>query len=282
MNKEQTGEIETQADSATPEDHPARVMITIPTKGDIRPETALWLAHAVAEGPESRYQATPDIYVGPWPVDCMRNWLVRRFLESDNEYLFFLDSDCEPEPGTIRRLLDHDKAIVASVYPGNARCDSGDRVVYLAFFMDWSTPSARTIALPPDAAWLPDGLMEVDAVGGSGVLIKRHVLETMGQRERLQGVGRLRLRPKALQDRAIGSGHGAVLARDVGLRYSGQGKPVDEPELANIYGEGSLTRRNSLHSHAAAHRGGDESLGPGVSVASAVPQALHFLDSGLF
>ncbi len=170
-----------QPETAVWRNQPARVMIAIPTRGDIRPETALWLVHAVRQETECNYRATVEVYVGPFPIDHMRNLLVRRFLETDNDYLFFLDSDCEPDPDTLRRLLAHDKDIVGSVCPAFMYPDDKSEpiVAYAAYVMDASKWPPRRLVVPLGAERTPDGLMEVDALGGSGVLIKRHVLETM-------------------------------------------------------------------------------------------------------
>lgn len=46
-----------------------------------------------------------------------RNQLVRRFLETDAEYLFFIDSDIMFNGGEVLKLLSHEKDIVCGLYP---------------------------------------------------------------------------------------------------------------------------------------------------------------------
>lgn len=100
-----------------------------------------------------------------------RNECVARFLATDDEWLFFLDSDMEPPPNIIPRLLARDKDVIAG----------------LAF--------ARVHPFPPAAGYIRDGefafladldpqnpVREVDWVGAACLLIRRRVLEQLTTR----------------------------------------------------------------------------------------------------
>lgn len=141
-----------------------RVAISIPTRGDFRAETVEWLLRAYT-------QLAPNVEVHivntPYPLPHARNEQVHRFLASSCTHLFTLDSDCIPIDGTVQRLLAYDLPVVvaphASIINGEHGVVALDRV-----------PNGYRQHHPMT------GLQKCDAVGGSGLLIRRDVLETMG------------------------------------------------------------------------------------------------------
>ena len=86
--------------------------------------------------------------------------------------LYFMDFDVVPPNGTLQRLLDHDLPIVAGIYPMNV---NGEKA--------WSFKADGESDTDVYGGWrrwgsgLPDGLMDVTAIGGSTLLVKREVFE---------------------------------------------------------------------------------------------------------
>jgi len=81
----------------------------------------------------------------------------------DVTHLYFMDADVVPPNGTLQRLLDHDLPIVAGIYPMNV-----DRPCWSFKYSDgWVR---RCNALPSEP-------VQVSAVGGSTLLVKREVFE---------------------------------------------------------------------------------------------------------
>jgi len=92
----------------------SKVCISVATKGHMHAATVEWLLRAFT-------QLAPDVVVhlvrDPNPLQHARCEQVRRFLETDCSHIFLLDSDCEPQEGTIQRLLAHQQLIVAAPHP---------------------------------------------------------------------------------------------------------------------------------------------------------------------
>lgn len=88
--------------------------------------------------------------------------------------LYFVDSDVEPPPNTLQKLLAHDLPIVAGIYPMNV---NGEKA--------WSFKTEGESCSKVYGDWrrwgtqLSDGLMDVTAVGGSTLLVKREVFEKL-------------------------------------------------------------------------------------------------------
>jgi len=93
-----------------------------------------------------------------------REQAAKHFLESDCDYLLFLDSDMVPPADMLIKLINHDKPIVSALafrrVPNYEPCIFKDDKFYLDY---------------------PKGLIEVAGVGMACTLIKREVLENMPQ-----------------------------------------------------------------------------------------------------
>ena len=143
---------------------PLRVCISIPTKGNIRAETVEWLLRAFVElAPNVEVQIVND----PRPLQHVRNVQAQRFLASACTHLFLLDADCVPKPGTVQRLVAYGLPIVAAPH---ATMIDGELGVMAVDRRNGHYVQHRPI----------EGLQRVDAVGGSGLLIERRVLEEIG------------------------------------------------------------------------------------------------------
>ncbi len=130
----------------------------------MRAETVEWLLRAFVElAPNVEVQ----IVIESRPLQHARNVQAQRFLDSNCTHLFLLDSDCVPKQGTIQRLLAYGLPIVAAPHATTIKGEAGVMAV------DRRNGSY--------VQHLPiKGLQKVDAVGGSGLLIERRVLEEYG------------------------------------------------------------------------------------------------------
>lgn len=141
-----------------------QVTISIPTKDGIDAETVSWVLRTFVElRPNVEFQPVKT----PYPLVHQRNLQVHRFLESAfrGSHIFFLDSDCIPPARAIQRLLEHDLAIVAIPTPARKGEETGYTV------LDRVNGSGYRQHSPLE------GLQKVDAVGMTGVLIRRGVFE---------------------------------------------------------------------------------------------------------
>ena len=102
-------------------------------------------------------------------IDINRNQLIKTALEDPKTtHVFFVDSDTIPPPDAIKRLLAHDKDIVAGVSPlwSQTELKAAWCVV---------TEGSKKVAIKE----LPDKLFKALAIGGSTMLIKRTLLERL-------------------------------------------------------------------------------------------------------
>jgi hypothetical protein len=90
-------------------------------------------------------------------LEYARAWLAEKFLRSDATHMMCIDDDLGFEPTAIARMVDHDKDIVAGVYP----------VKTIPIYYPYEPLG------PPG----PDGLQLAKSVPGGFMLIKRHVME---------------------------------------------------------------------------------------------------------
>lgn len=137
----------------------AKVWVSIPTKGSLRAETVLWIL--------SQPDIGVDIVQTRLPLEHARNLAVSRFLNGPAEWTHFytLDSDCIPADGTLERLLQHNLPFISSPHACIIEGEKG----YMA--VDEIEPGRYKQHHPMR------GLQRCDAVGGSGLLVRRDVLE---------------------------------------------------------------------------------------------------------
>lgn len=139
----------------------AKVLISIPTRGEMQAATTAWLLRNLAAN------IAVDLVITPHPLEFARNQQVWRFLESDCTHLFTLDADCIPPERCVQKLLAYDLPVVvaphASVINGETGIVALDRV-------KGGYRQHRPM----------EGLQRCDVVGGSGLLVRRDVLETLG------------------------------------------------------------------------------------------------------
>ena len=86
------------------------VMVGIPSLDWMYYEFVLRL-HGLQTPPGSVLQFAP----GPRSISMKRNYLVKAFLESSHDYLFFLDTDHTFEPDLLLRLMAHQVPVVGAL-----------------------------------------------------------------------------------------------------------------------------------------------------------------------
>jgi glycosyltransferase involved in cell wall biosynthesis len=119
--------------------------------------------------PHLQIVGAPLIHSQGFPVDCARNDVCRKVLESDADYLLFLDADMRHPADLVERLLKHDTAIVTARYHMR-------KPPFLAVAMRHCGPNAFDCR----AIERGQGLMPIDFGGAGALLIRRDVLEAMG------------------------------------------------------------------------------------------------------
>lgn len=138
------------------------VFLAIPTYGPMPGGTvySLWNAQVALRAAGIRVDL--HLITGHCHVDDARNDLVRAFLETDAEMLIFIDADVSFDAVDLVKLAQHDRDIVAGVYPLK------------------QDPQEFPIRPIPGELWSDkDGLVEVEGVPTGFLKIKREVLELL-------------------------------------------------------------------------------------------------------
>lgn len=102
-----------------------------------------------------------------------RNNLVKLTLENDYSHLWFMDDDHSFAPDILMRLLAHDKPLV------NPLCLTRT-MPFVPCVYPTKLPEGEHVYLPVDFTTAePEGLIEIEAGGCAGMLIRRDVLEAV-------------------------------------------------------------------------------------------------------
>lgn len=148
-------------------DDKPRVLLSLPTTGWVRTELLNRLPAWLGSGEVAGIYTTLEVK----PVTPARNRIVSRFLETDLEYLWMVDSDTVPPKGALEKLLEDDKDVVSGIVPVLKQTEQG-RMRYPSVYRG-SEESYTT------ANFDEQGLKKVDAVGAACMLVKREVLEAL-------------------------------------------------------------------------------------------------------
>lgn len=154
-----------------PVDKP-RVAVLLPSHRSPQPETTQAFIH-MAEMSRDTCTLLPQPGVASSVVHWVRNELLMRLYKSGTEfdYVLFMDDDMVPADTALIQLLNHKVDIVAGA------CTVRQDPPLPNFRMyDPATYSFKTVF-----EWSGDGLLEVGAVGTGFVLIKREVLDAIGE-----------------------------------------------------------------------------------------------------
>ena len=141
-----------------------KVVIGVPIAKDymIDIRTAGYCAmEAKAPGVEWGYASTRDAGVGR---DAIAYFAIK---DPDVTHVYMMDYDVVPTVGTLQKLLSLDVPIAAGIYP---MIMDGSESAWSFKVGDGWWPTTKP---------LPEGLVEADQIGGSTLLIKREVFETI-------------------------------------------------------------------------------------------------------
>jgi cellulose synthase/poly-beta-1,6-N-acetylglucosamine synthase-like glycosyltransferase len=125
-----------------------------------------WLVGFTAETFEPLF-----IFVVGQPFPQNREALVDKYLETDAEFLFFLDDDTIPPPDAIEKLLSSDKDMVTGITWGK-KADKENKPM-----IGYQNP--RNGIIQWTTSWVYPDLFRIDGCGLSCALIKRSVLDGM-------------------------------------------------------------------------------------------------------
>lgn len=144
-----------------------KIFIAIPNLGCVAPQLSLNL---ISWTHDPRYIVFVSMPEDIFPLDAARNTCVKEFLERDDDYLWFIDSDIIPPIEALHRLVSADKDIIG------ATCFSM-RAEDRAYF-----PYPVTLRYNEEGKYIVyygSGTEQVDATGGACVLFKRKVFESI-------------------------------------------------------------------------------------------------------
>lgn len=147
-----------------------KILIGLPTMSSVHTLTMMvilsWVAEAFNKG-EYNLSVYPTVNVQP--VDNARNAIVKAFLESDCTHLLFIDSDTVPPLNAIKRLLAHDKLIISALTP---IIEFDEKIG--EYYRKWNCVDMNDQHMKPNT-----GVQECKGAGGSCIMIKREVFETV-------------------------------------------------------------------------------------------------------
>lgn len=139
-----------------------RVLISVATKRNLHAELVKWLFYN-----DSIKDVGIDIINSPLPLEHVRNEQVNRFLNGYYDCLFIVDSDCVPPKDSIALIKAHDMPVFSIPHPTVI----GREVGLMVMWHDGNGAYRQKLPL--------EDLQECDAVGCSGLAIKREVFEKM-------------------------------------------------------------------------------------------------------
>lgn len=154
-----------------------RIFIAVPNMGVIAAGLTRNLIRWTAN---SRYEVDePFLLSNVQPLDSARNLCIRKFRQTANEWLWYIDSDIVPPLRTIE-LVKYNKDIISALCLIIKRDIEG-----------YAFPYPCGVKLAKDGrytAYYGKGLEEVDAVGGGCLFLSRKVVEAMGESFEVQHV----------------------------------------------------------------------------------------------
>lgn len=145
-----------------------RILIALPSRSDVEPDTMLSIQRLVI--PQG-YNVYTELFYG-YAVDQVRNLIANFTVQNNFDYLLCVDSDMVLQPDTLVQLLSSDKDIVGGVY----RQRNMTKVIP-EVYVTMPNGGCRNITIN-ELSTTPD-LFIVDSIGFGCVLIKNKVLKIM-------------------------------------------------------------------------------------------------------
>ena len=144
-----------------------RIFIAIPSSGGKL--VSQLVQNLITWTHDPRYIVRLYTPTGVFPLDNARNKCVKEFLETDCDYLWWIDDDIIPPIDAIHRLVQANKDAIGAV-----AFSMKDEEQYF--------PYPVTLRYNEDKKYIVyygQGIEEVDATGGACVMVKRKVYETI-------------------------------------------------------------------------------------------------------
>jgi len=144
-----------------------KIFIAIPNMGCIAPGLS---TNLIRWSHDSEYRIQTYMPEGICPLDAARNQCVKEFLETDADFLWWIDSDIIPPSDALRRLVQADKDVIGAVCFSMKTQDN-------EYF-----PYPVTLRFNEEkqySVYYGQGIEGVDATGGACVMFKRKVFETI-------------------------------------------------------------------------------------------------------
>lgn len=140
------------------------IMVAIPTyTGTIHAETAQALFAELCEALMKKYHLQVRFHPGNAIISRARNYMISCFLESNADYIVFVDHDVFWQSGDLIKLADFEEDIVAGAYPYRK-----DPIEFPVRY------------LPKAELWADEkGLLEVEGCAAGFMCISRNAIETM-------------------------------------------------------------------------------------------------------
>lgn len=145
-----------------------KVFIAIPSSGGKLASSLV--NNLIAWTHDPRYIVKTYLPTGLFPLDNARNKCVKEFLETDFDYLWWIDDDIIPPIDVMHRLIQDDKDAIGAV----AFSMKDEKEGYF--------PYPVTLRYNEDKQYIVyygNGVEEVDATGGACVMVKRKVYEAI-------------------------------------------------------------------------------------------------------
>ena len=141
------------------------IHIAMPCYDSVKIQTMISMVKLVKELAHAGLTFELNTMKSPY-VAYARNILMSRFLQRDEDYLLFIDSDLEFEPECVLKMLVPEKDIMCTPY--RAKTNDPDSVKYTVGIKD-----------PHNVKILQGGLVEIQNGPAGMMLIKRTVLKKM-------------------------------------------------------------------------------------------------------
>lgn len=150
-----------------------RITIGIPNTGWIHKELVVYLLKTTLKY-HKQYSINIDVQSGK-PLESTRNRIVKKFLEDDGDYLFFIDSDNPPSSkNNPIELVEEDFDIVVMPTPMWA---AANRDVAASGIFPIKINAMQSIGEKYDESPYMRGIQEIDGAGTGCMLIARRVFE---------------------------------------------------------------------------------------------------------